>query len=114
MNFAAKSTLQLEGGTADAKIVLGTFAEWKSTYKASRAIWIADRSMSGETTLEEWDHKLLMSEKIDSHGNMVEVCWNKGKNATDALKQIQSYEEVKAINATRSNYKPFFKNLSYG
>lgn len=42
-----------KGGTADAKTVLGTFAEWKKSYKAKRAIWIADRSMSGETTLEE-------------------------------------------------------------
>ena len=42
-----------KGGTADAKTVLGTFAEWKKSYNAKRAIWIADRSMSGETTLEE-------------------------------------------------------------
>ena len=42
-----------KGGTADAKTVLGTFAEWKKSYKAKRAIWIADRSMSGEITLEE-------------------------------------------------------------
>jgi len=42
-----------KGGTADANTVLGTFAEWKKSYGAKRAIWIADRSMSGEPTLED-------------------------------------------------------------
>ena len=42
-----------KGGTADAKTILGTFSEWKKLYRAKQAIWIADRSMSGETTLEE-------------------------------------------------------------
>jgi len=42
-----------KGGTADANTVLDTFAEWKKSYNANQAIWIADRSMSGEPTLEE-------------------------------------------------------------
>ena len=42
-----------KGGTADSKTVLETFSQWKQTYKAERAVWIADRSMSGEPTLEE-------------------------------------------------------------
>jgi len=42
-----------KGGTADANTVLDTFSEWKKRYKASQAIWIADRSMSGEPTLED-------------------------------------------------------------
>jgi len=48
-----------KGGTADSTTVLDTFAEWKRSYlpdqsdKAKQAIWIADRSMSGEPTLDE-------------------------------------------------------------
>ena len=42
-----------KGGTADAKTVLETFAEWKKSYQARQAIWVGDRSMSGETTLED-------------------------------------------------------------
>lgn len=42
-----------KGGTADAKTVLDTFVEWKQNYRAKQAIWVADRSMSGETTLED-------------------------------------------------------------
>ncbi len=81
-----------------AHIYLCYLSLWLSKYIENK--W-KEKNISTEvgSTLEEWDHKLLMSEKIDPHGNMVEVCWNKGKNATDALKQIQSYEEVNAINA---------------
>lgn len=48
-----------KGGTADSKTVLGTFKEWKEYYlpnhkdKNTQAIWLADRSMSGEPTLDE-------------------------------------------------------------
>lgn len=48
-----------KGGTADSKTILGTFKEWKESYlpdqsdEDKRAIWIADRSMSGEPTLDE-------------------------------------------------------------
>lgn len=42
-----------KGGTADAKTVMDTFVSWKQLYEASQATWIADRSMSGEPTLED-------------------------------------------------------------
>jgi transposase len=42
-----------KGGTADAKTVHQTFCNWKADYHACQAIWIADRSMSDEGTLEE-------------------------------------------------------------
>lgn len=48
-----------KGGTADSKTVLETFKEWKEYYlpnqkdKNTQAIWLADRSMSGEPTLGE-------------------------------------------------------------
>lgn len=42
-----------KGGTADAKTVLKTFSNWKEYYNASTAIWVADRSMSGEPTIDE-------------------------------------------------------------
>jgi len=42
-----------KGGTADSSTVLETFSEWKQNYKADKAIWIADRSMSGEPTIED-------------------------------------------------------------
>jgi len=42
-----------KGGTADAKTVIDTFTEWKRTYRARQAIWIADRSMSGEVNVED-------------------------------------------------------------
>jgi transposase len=81
-----------------AHIYLCYLSLWLSKYIENK--W-KEKNITTEVgpTLEEWDQKLLMSEKIDPHGNMVEVCWNKGKNATEALKQIQSYEEVNAINA---------------
>lgn len=40
-----------KGGTADAKTVAETFADWKQTYHATSAIWVADRSMSDQDTL---------------------------------------------------------------
>lgn len=42
-----------KGGTADVKTVAKTFAGWKERYHTSKAIWVADRSMSGEDTLTE-------------------------------------------------------------
>ncbi|MCC5928349.1 MAG: IS1634 family transposase [Cyclobacteriaceae bacterium] len=42
-----------KGGTADVKTVAGTFADWKQKYHSSSAIWVADRSMSDEGTLEK-------------------------------------------------------------
>jgi transposase len=42
-----------KGGTADVQTVAKTFANWKEKYHASNAIWVADRSMSDEGTLEE-------------------------------------------------------------
>ncbi len=40
-----------KGGTADVKTVTKTFVDWKSKYRSSQAIWVADRSMSDESTL---------------------------------------------------------------
>lgn len=42
-----------KGGTADVKTVAETFAAWKEKYHTSSAIWVADRSMSDEGTLEK-------------------------------------------------------------
>ena len=48
-----------KGGTADSATVLETFSQWKDTYlpnhkdEGKQAIWVADRSMSGEPTLDE-------------------------------------------------------------
>ena len=42
-----------KGGTADVATVGKTFADWKKKYHTSDAIWVADRSMSDEATLEE-------------------------------------------------------------
>lgn len=48
-----------KGGTADSATVLKTFSQWKDTYlpnhkdQDKKAIWVADRSMSGEPTLKE-------------------------------------------------------------
>jgi transposase len=42
-----------KGGTADAKTVLKTFSDWKKYYNATKAIWVADRSMSGEPTIDD-------------------------------------------------------------
>jgi len=41
-----------KGGTADVKAVAGTFADWKEKYHATKAIWVADRSMSDKEALE--------------------------------------------------------------
>jgi len=81
-----------------AHIYLCYLSLWLSKYIENK--W-KERNISTQvgSTLEEWDHKLLMCEKVDSYGNMVEVSWNRGKNATSAMKQIQSYQEVNAINA---------------
>ncbi len=81
-----------------AHIYLCYLSLWLSKYIENK--W-KERNISTQvgSTLEEWDHKLLMCEKVDQSGNMVEVSWNRGKNATSAIKQIQSYEEVNAINA---------------
>jgi transposase len=40
-----------KGGTADVKTVAETFVNWKEKYHTSKAIWVADRSMSDEDTL---------------------------------------------------------------
>lgn len=42
-----------KGGTADVRTVTKTFADWKEKYHTSSAIWVADRSMSDEATLEK-------------------------------------------------------------
>lgn len=42
-----------KGGTADVKTVAATFADWKTQYHTSKAIWVADRSMSDYETLEK-------------------------------------------------------------
>jgi hypothetical protein len=42
-----------KGGTADAKTVGQTFVRWKQKYHTQQAIWVADRSMSGEPNLSE-------------------------------------------------------------
>ena len=40
-----------KGGTADVNTVSATFTDWKKKYQASSAIWVADRSMSDQSTL---------------------------------------------------------------
>ena len=42
-----------KGGTADAATVVGQFTDWKTRYQAEKAIWIADRGMSGEDNIAE-------------------------------------------------------------
>ena len=42
-----------KGGTADNKTVLETFRQWKQTYQAEEAVWVADRSMSDAQTLSQ-------------------------------------------------------------
>lgn len=42
-----------KGGTADNQTVLDTFSQWKQTYQADEAVWVADRSMSDEPTLSQ-------------------------------------------------------------
>ena len=42
-----------KGGTADVRTVTRTFADWKEKYHTSKAIWVADRSMSDQDTLEK-------------------------------------------------------------
>jgi len=49
------------------------------------------------TTLAAWDEKLLMCEKVDRHGNMMEVKWNNGKNAKQTLSKIQQFGEMAVI-----------------
>jgi len=44
-----------KGGTADNQTVLDTFRQWKQTYQADEAVWVADRSMSDEQTLCQVD-----------------------------------------------------------
>lgn len=44
-----------KGGTADNQTVLDTFSQWKQVYQATEAVWVADRSMSDETTLSQID-----------------------------------------------------------
>lgn len=42
-----------KGGTADVQTVAGTFAGWKEKYHTTNAVWVADRSMSDEGTLDK-------------------------------------------------------------
>lgn len=42
-----------KGGTADVKTVSTTFKGWQEKYQTAQAIWVADRSMSDEATLEK-------------------------------------------------------------
>ena len=42
-----------KGGTADVKTVSKTFNGWQEKYHTAQAIWVADRSMSNEATLEK-------------------------------------------------------------
>jgi len=44
-----------KGGTADNQTVAETFREWKQTYQAEQAVWVADRSMSDQPTLSQVD-----------------------------------------------------------
>ena len=79
-----------------AHIYLCYLSLWLSKYIENK--W-KEKSITTEVglILQEWDHKLLMCEKVDQHSNMVEVKWNKGKNAKDALRQIETYGEGEAI-----------------
>lgn len=81
-----------------AHIYLCYLSLWLSKYIENK--W-KERNISTEVgpTLEEWDLKLLMCEKVDQHGNMTEVQWNKGSNAKNAMQQIESYGEAMAIKA---------------
>jgi transposase len=79
-----------------AHIYLCYLSLWLSKYIENK--W-KQRNITTEvgSTLEEWDQQLLLCEKIDSKGNMVEVKWNKGKNAKTVKQQIESYGEYSAI-----------------
>ena len=79
-----------------AHIYLCYISLWLSKYIENK--W-KGKSITTEVglTLQEWDQKLLMCEKVDQRGNMVEVKWNKGKNARDALVHIETYGEQEAI-----------------
>ncbi len=79
-----------------AHIYLCYLSLWLSKYIENK--W-KEKNISTQVgpTLEEWDSKLLMCEKVDQHGNMAEVKWNKGKNAMIVMQQIESYGETKAI-----------------
>ncbi|MBN4066060.1 hypothetical protein JYT51_01855, partial [Candidatus Amoebophilus asiaticus] len=81
-----------------AHIYLCYLSLWLSKYIENK--W-KERNINTEVgpTLEEWDLKLLMCEKVDAQGNMVETQWNKGNNAREVMQQIENYGEVKAIKA---------------
>lgn len=42
-----------KGGTADVNTITQTFSNWKKKYHASDLIWVADRAMSDEATVEK-------------------------------------------------------------
>lgn len=110
-----KSLMKVEKSFRDIKsqIEIRPIRHWKERrikahiYLCYLSLWLSKyienkwkkRNINTEVgpTLEEWDLKLLMCEKVDRHGNMAEVQWNKGKNARSAMQQIESYGEAKAV-----------------
>lgn len=48
-------------------------------------------------TLKEWDEQLVLCEKVDPHGTMTELKWNRGRNASAAIQHIKDYGEMEAI-----------------
>ena len=48
-------------------------------------------------TLKEWDEQLVLCEKVDPHGTMTELKWNRGRNASATIQHIKDYGEMEAI-----------------
>ena len=80
----------------EAHIYLCFLSLWLSKYIENK--W-KERNITTEVSpvLKEWDLELLICEKVDGHGNMVEAKWNKGKNAAGVLQQLETYGEANAI-----------------
>jgi transposase len=79
-----------------AHIYLCYLSLWLSKYIENQ--W-RDREIHKEVglTLQKWDEQLLMCEKVNAHGEMMEVKWNKGRNAKKTLAEIETFGEISAI-----------------
>ena len=80
----------------EAHIRLCYLSLWLSKYIENQ--W-RHRGVTTEVTptLTEWDEQLQLCEKVDSHGTMIELKWNRGKNARAAIQRIKYYGEMEAI-----------------
>lgn len=110
-----KSLMKIEKSFRDIKsqIKIRPIRHWKERrikahiYLCYLSLWLSkyienkwkERNISTEVgpMLEEWDANYVMCEKVDRHGNMVEVTWNKGVNAITTMQQIDAYGETRAI-----------------